>query len=465
MNATDSTGETRALAAFAANLRYEDIPEQVVAHIRLSILDGIGCCLFGITLPWTRMLAETVIADGGDPVASLLGRGEKLPVAGAVLVNATAGHAFEIDDIHRDSILHPNSITVPVALNMAEMLGGLSGREAVTAIIAGYEVANRIGMAAGTDLLLRGFHPQGTSGAIAAAVTAGRAVGLGEEQMLQAIGIAGSLGAGLMAAQEGAMEKRLHSGRAAEAGVRAAQLAAKGFTGIENLVEVDYGGFLSSFAGSVKTERITEGLGERWEAAETGFKPHATVTSIHSALDALSTIMRENDLTAGDIANIHARISHATYVHCAWPYTAQSVTAAQMNLYYGLAMIALDGRAFAAQFRDDRIAEPDVMEFITRITAETDPEIEGRGREYRHMCRLEVTTTDGRHFFREEEHRRGSPQNPVSAADIETKFREISEPVITAAAADRLVGLVGGFEGLPDVRQVTAAITGGLKGQ
>ena len=455
--ASDGVEVTRRLATFASGLRFDDLPVDVVAHVRLAALDGVGCCLYGATLPWTQVVARVVRTDGGAKQATLIGGGGKVPVAGAVLVNGTAGHAFELDDIHRDSILHPNSITVPVALAVGERMGGVSGADVMTAIVAGYEVATRVGLASGTDLLLRGFHPQGTLGAIAAAATASRMLGLDAEQTLNAIGTAGSLGAGLMAAQEGAMVKRLHSGRAAEAGVRAADLAAQGFTGISNLVEADYGGFLSSFAGNLDVERVVAGLGDTWETVKTGFKPHATVTSIHSSLDALSQIMSAQKLIAEDIASIKAGISHPTYVHCAWPYTGQSVTAAQMNLYYGLAMIALDGMAFVDQFREDRIRDPKVMDFVQRITATVDPDIAQLGREYRHMARITVVTRDGRTFSHEERHRRGSPENPVQRTAIEEKFDAQARAVLDGNAQ---AAVKGQLLELDQQRDITALMEG-----
>ena len=450
---------TQKLAEFAAGLSFNALPADVVAHAKSAILDGVGCVLQGATLPWTRMVADVVLQDAGRAEASILGRNEKAPAAGAVLANATAGHAFELDDIHRDSILHPNSITVPVALALSERNGGASGRDMITAVVAGYEVANRVGAAAGTDLLLRGFHPQGTSGAIAAAVTAAKLTGLSASQTLHAIGTAGSLGAGLMAAQEGAMVKRLHSGRAAEAGLRAADLAARGFTGIENLVEADYGGFLSSFAGNVNVERAVAGLGHVWETTATGIKPHATVTSIHTALDCLLEIMSEHRLTKDDISKISAHISKPTYVHCAWPYTGQSVTAAQMNLYYGLAVIARDGVAFVDQFRPEEIADAWVMDFIKRISAEVDPDIESLGPAFRHMARLDVETTDGRTFTHTERHRRGSPEKPVTIQALRAKFRALAGAVLDASKVEALEATIGSLENAEDVRRICALCT------
>jgi len=457
---SDASGATAKLAAFAAGLAFEDLPSSVVGHVKLATLDGIGCCLSGSVQPWTRMVADMVRADGGREAASLFGLEGKVPLSSAVLVNATAGHAFELDDIHRDAITHPNSIAVPVALNWAEAHGGLSGAEAITAITAGYEVGCRVGAAGGTDLLLRGFHPQGTAGALVAAATGGRLARLDAEQMRNALGIAGSLGAGLMAAQEGAMVKRYHSGHAAEAGIRAVHLAQAGFTGISNLVEADYGGFLSSFAGPVNAERATAALGAVWETEQTGFKPHATVTSIHSSLDALKTIMAENGLRAGDIAKITASISHPTYVHCAWPYEAQSVTAAQMNIYYGLSVIALDGAAFLGQFRQDRIADPEILNFIKKIEARVDPEIEQLGPQYRHMSRVSVETTDGRHFEHEERHRRGSPENPVSRDDLLAKFRALAACTLNDEGIEKVITLVNRLDALDDVTPVAGLIAG-----
>lgn len=450
---------SKQLAEFCANLRFEDIPADVIAHIKLSILDGLGCCLVGSTLPWTQKVRDMIAAEGAAPVASLLGSSDKMSLSGAILVNATAGHAFELDDIHREAILHPNSIAVPVALNTAEFLGGASGKDILTAIIAGYEVGNRVGAAAGTDLLLRGFHPQGAVGPFCGAATASNMMLLSADETRDALGIAGSFGSGLMAAQEGAMVKRLHSGHAAEAGVRGALLAKRGFSGISDVVEAEYGGFLSTFSGDVNTERATAGLGISWETLATGFKPHATVTSIHAALDALSIIMRENDLGVDDIKHIHAGVSHPTHVHCAWPYEAQSITAAQMNIYYGLTMIALFGEAFVQQFDANKINDPDVMAFTKCISASVDPDIEGRGHAFRHMARVRVETMDKQTFEQTVTHRRGSPENPISSADVTAKFETLAASVLTPNAINDVMTIIDALDNQQDMSALMAALT------
>jgi 2-methylcitrate dehydratase PrpD len=429
---------TRDLAAFASRLKFEDIPPAAVERMKDCVLDSIGCCLHGVTLPWTRKVQEMVLAEGAAPAASIFGGGGKTSVSQAVLVNGTAGHAFELDDIHKESIVHPGSLALPVAVALAESAGGVSGRDLITAMVAGYEVGTRVGNAATMSLFLRGFHPQGTSGAFVAAATAGRMLGLDPGEMQHTLGIVGSQAGGLMAAQEGAMVKRFHCGRAAQSGVYSALLARRGFTGITNVLEAPYGGYLSSLSDKPVPAKLTAGLGTVWETANVGYKPHASVTSIHTALDALADLMREHKLAADDIARVDAGLSHMTHVHCAWKYEAQGVTAAQMNLYYGLAVIALDGAAFVDQYREDRLRDPRILDFIGRIHASVDPGIEEMGPAFRHAARIVVETRDHRTHTREILHRRGSPENPLKPGDIEYKFRNVAKGCLAPRRLERV---------------------------
>jgi 2-methylcitrate dehydratase PrpD len=298
---------TRDLARFAVETRNSEIPIDVIERIKVSFLDGLGVCLHGSTLPWTQKVSEIVHEEGGKNVASLWGSGHRTSLMNAVLVNSAAGHVFEMDDIHKESIVHPNSLAVPIALALAEADALLSGGDIVTALALGYEVGLRIGNAATTSLFLNGFHPQGTSGVFVAATTAGRLLGLDASQMQDALGIAGSMGSGLMAAQEGAMVKRLHAGRAAQSGIFAALLAKRGFT---DIVEAGYGGFLSSFSRTPNVERLIEGLRDDWEAGKVGFKIYPNVTSIHAALDALRSILVVEGLPPTRIKEINRLRSH-----------------------------------------------------------------------------------------------------------------------------------------------------------
>ena len=449
---------TRDLARFGAALTFEQIPPESVARMKSSVLDSLGCCLFGATLPWTRKVAELADLEAAKPVASMIGFGRKTSASLAALVNGTAGHAFEMDDIHKESILHAGTLTTPVALALAEEQGKGSGKDLITAMVAGYEIATRVGNGATMDLFMRGFHPQGTTGAFASAATAARMLGLSATHFQHALGIAGSLGSGLMAAQEGAMVKRLHCGHASQVGVYSAKLALRDFTGITDVVEAAYGGFVSSHSDKPNPRRLTEGLGTTWETLNVGYKPHASVTSIHSALDTLKELMAENKLAADGIAEVEIGLSPMTYVHCAWEYKAQGVTAAQMNLFYGMAVIAIDGVAFTEQYNDKRLQEPRILDFIRKQRAYVDKEIEAMGAAFRHACRVKLKTKDGRSLERLALHRRGSPEKPLKPGEIVEKFHAVVAPCMKRADAERIVELVDRLETLPDLRALIEAV-------
>ncbi len=429
------------MAEFATSIEYADIPVEVIQRMKTSFLDSVGCCLFGATLPWTQRVQAMIEEEGARPVASLFGTGVKTSVAGAVLVNATAGHAFELDDIHKESIVHAGSIATPVVVALAEQMGCKTGQKLLTAMTTGYEIGTRVGNAATMGLFFRGFHPQGASGVFVAAASAGKMLELDAKRMQHALGIVGSQAGGLMAAQEGAMVKRFHSGRAAQSGVYSAYLAKSDFTGITDVLEAGYGGYLSSYSNTPNALRLTDDLGQVWETAKVGYKPHACVTSIHSALDAFAYLLREYGLTPDQVSEVDIGMSPMTYTHCAWEYKAQGVTAAQMNLFYGIAVIGFDGMAFVSQYAEDRLADPKIMDFIKRIHARIDPDIEAMGPAFRHAARVMIKTYDGRQFKHEILNRRGSPENPLSHEEVVYKFRNVVASCLSTQEIDRVIAL------------------------
>ncbi len=211
-------------------------------------------------------------------------------------------------------------------------------------------------------------------------------------------------------------------------------------------------------AAPAEAARLLDGLGRVWETASVGYKPHASVTSIHTALDGLADLMRENQLTANDIASVETGLSPMTHVHCAWEYKAQGVTAAQMNLYYGLAVIALDGMAFTEQYRDSRLRDPRIFDFIARVKAYVDPEIERMGAPFRHAARVKVTTVAGKRLEKLVLHRRGSPEQPLKPEDIEYKFRNIVSACSSRQDIDKIVKLVAKLDRLDNTNTLTALI-------
>jgi 2-methylcitrate dehydratase PrpD len=444
--ATPEPGATQELAAFAAGLAYDHLPPAVVERLKACLLDALGCCVFGVTLPWTRMLIDLAREEGGNPQARIIGTGLTGSISQAVLIGATAGHGFEMDDIHAAAHLHAGSLAVPAALALAETQPDLDGRALIAALAAGYEVGLRVSLAATGALFMRGHHFQGACGPFVAAATAANLLRLTPQAARHGLGIAGSFGAGLMAAQEGAMSKRLHCGRAAQAGVQGAQLAARGFTGIPNVIEAPYGGFLSTLSGAPDMTRLVEDLGSRWEIRSVGFKPYATAASVQTVLFLVDRLMTEHALSAKDIDTVLIHCSTMAHRHCAWPYQPVGVTAAQMNLFFTTAMMIIDRAAMQDQFVEARLTDPNALAMIERIRIVVDPAYDVGGDRTRHYARVELSTKDGRRLKREEFDRPGSPGNPLSPLQLQRKFESLAGGVLPADRIARIIETVAHIE-------------------
>ena len=458
-------GATVAQAKFASALTFDRLPPEVVERMKTCVLDTLGCCLFGATQPSVRMLAQMAAGEDSGGDAIVMGTAQRASASMAALVNATAAHSFQLDEIHIQATLHPGSAALPAVLALAQAGGATtSGRDVITALVAGYETALRTGMAARGSIFTRGYHNQGATGALAAAVAGGRLLGLDPLQMQHALGIAGSQAAGLMAVQEGAMAKSFHCGRASQSGVYAAKLAALGYTGIPQVLEEPYGGFLSTVAIPAQCDgaMLTAGLDERWETLNVGYKPAPASNGSVSAMTALDTIMREHGLVHGQIERMTAWVSSNTLGHCGWEYTrdkVQGVLAAQMNLRYGLAVMALEREATAAQFAPDRLFAPETMAFLPRIHVEHDPKYDGHGGIYRVACRLQVQTRDGCRHETEVLFRKGSNEDPMSAVELRHKFLGLAAPVLGQSRAAALAALVDRLEDLADTTELSALLS------
>lgn len=428
----DAVGATRRLAEFSAALRYEELPAEVVAKAKLSILDTLGCCIFGATLPSTQKLAAMAAADGCAPKATAFGMKLRTSTSLAALLNGASAHAFQLDEIHLESTLHPASVGLAAAFALAEADPSVSGRDLIAALVAGDEVGIRVGLACKGGMFKTGFHNQGTTGVFVAAAAAAHIMRLNAQQTQHALGIAGSQAAGLMAVQDGAMTKSFHSGHAAQAGVYAARLAQLGYTGIPDVLEAPYGAFFSSFVDEWSESALADALGARWEILRIGFKPAPASNGSITAMTAMDRILREHGLQADDVTKVTAHVSNNTLHHCGWPYEAdkvQSVLSAQMNLRYGIAIIALERVNGVEQFAESKIRDPKIMEFIGRIKVEHEPKFEGEGGRFRVACRLVVKTKSSKAFETTVLYRKGSPEDPMTGDELEEKFRTLTKSI------------------------------------
>ncbi len=268
-------GETKTLAEFAALLRYEDIPTPVIVMTKACVIDAIAVSLFGSSLPWSKsveVFAQHVGSNGSSTILTPQLRRSSAPAA--ALANGTFAHAFEFDNLRQPSVgVHPGSTATVGALAVAEEYG-VSGRDFLTALVAGNECMLRTGLAAKQTSELMGFHAPGQTGVFGSAIAASRIMNHDAHRTTMAIGISGSLCSGLLAfakAGNGGMVKRLHMGRAAEGGVTAAYLAARGFEGPDVLLEGKFG-YLDVYARDGDPQLLTDGLGSHWETLNIWFK-------------------------------------------------------------------------------------------------------------------------------------------------------------------------------------------------
>jgi len=302
-----NNAQTRGLAQFISGLKYEAIPSEVRERLKLLILDALGCALYGAELEWCRILRRTV-ADKDDSCA-IWGTKERMSAPHAALVNGTQVQSFELDDVHRAGVLHVGAVVLPALLAVAELKRNLSGREFLAAAAAGYETGPRVGLCMGPEHIGQGWHSGATVGVFAAGAAAARGLKLDAEKTVHALGISGTQSAGLMAAQYGAMVKRMHAGRSSQSGLYGGLLAEQGFTGIENVFEAEYGGFATTFSRSTdrfRLQELTAGLGTTWQTMGVALKFYSCVASNHTSLDAVRDMRRERPFAADQVKAIRA---------------------------------------------------------------------------------------------------------------------------------------------------------------
>jgi 2-methylcitrate dehydratase PrpD len=299
------------LARYAAGLRYEDLPAAVVAKAKDIIADTVAACICGADMKWSRIVIDYAERTGPGGNSKILGRGTSVQAPAAALANGALAHAFELDSLTRPGAgAHPGATVLPPALAVAQQVGA-SGKALIAAVVAGNEVMIRIGRATGHTNEARGFHAPGTTGPFGAAVACGLLLGLDERRMTNAIGIAGSLAGGLLefAKGNGGMVKRLHLGRASEAGVLAASLAHGGFEGPRTVIEGEFG-FLRVFCTEWDESHLTKGLGSDFVTMSAVLKRYPCHATAHPAVKAVRDLQAAHHFTGGEVAEIIVTGTH-----------------------------------------------------------------------------------------------------------------------------------------------------------
>jgi len=448
---------TRKLAEFISSLRYEDIPPDVIERIKLLMLDSLGCALYGANLEWCRILRGTLLDVDQTRTTSVWGTNHKLSSPHATLINGTQIQGFELDDVHRQGVLHVGAVTLPALVAVAESHRTLTGREFLAAAVAGYEVGPRVGLCMGQEHIGQGWHSGATVGVFSAAAGASRGLGLDVETTVHALGIAGTQSAGLMAAQYGAMVKRMHAGRSSQSGLYGALFARAGFTGIVDIFEAPYGGFCTTFSRSndrFKLDELSAGLGERYETMRVSLKFYSCVGSNHTTLDAIRDIQARRPFTLDEFKKIIVRGSQVTVDHVGWPYRPEGLTSAQLNLPFCVATLLLEGDVFVDQFTQDAVDSAARIALSRKVEVVQDPDITALGSNFRHKVRVDVHLNDGSVHSETREAPRGSEHSFATTADIVDKFRKLSRSVLSSAQQQSLIDAMLGLEQIEDAREL-----------
>ncbi len=412
--------ETERLAAYAAALRYEDLPPAVVQRAKDCIIDAVATISFGAELPWSKMIIAYAQRYGSGGESAILGTGGiRVNAPAAALANGALGHAFELD-----ATTEPNSGTHPSATLFTSSLAvaqerGLGGRDLVTAFVAGGEVMFRIGYATKHSNETRGFHAPGTTGPFGAAVAVARLRQFDAAQMTNALGIAGSLGCGLLEfvnAGNGAMVKRLHLGRAAESGVLAATLAGEGFTGPSTVLEGEFG-FLRVYCNEWDLAALTRGLGSEFLTQNITMKRYACHMTAQNPVEATQDLRAEHKFSAADVASIVIAGDERVATRNNIPAPEDKMMA-QYSVPFSVALSLYRDARDPRSFDDAVVRDPAILDLASRI----------RLTKALDQSRQDTTATvtillkDGREVSRRVTSFMGTPARPLDQAELKEKF-------------------------------------------
>ncbi|TXI65442.1 MAG: MmgE/PrpD family protein [Limnohabitans sp.] len=427
------TSATARLAAFAAELRFEDIPEPVVRKTEDLLVDWFGSAVAGHGSRPVETIKRFAQAMGPatGPSEVIIDRTRTSPYL-ATMANAAASHVAEQDDVHNGSVFHPATIVFPAAVAVAQAMGA-SGRQLLAASVVGYEVGIRVGEFLGRSHY-RIFHTTGTAGTLAAAATVGHLLGLNAQQMQHAFGSAGTQSAGLWEfLRTAADSKQLHTAHGAAAGLMAAYLARDGFTGAAEILEGPQG-MAAGMSSDADPSRLVDGLGTRWATAETSFKYHASCRHTHPAADALLHVMRSHGLKPADIARVVTHV-HQGAIDVLGP-VVRPTTVHQSKFSMGtvLGLVAQFGHAGLAEFDDHFLSEVTQM-LRDKVEMVLDPEVDGAYPK-RWIGKVTVTTTDGRVLHGRVDEPKGDPGNTLSRQEITDKAIRLATYSKGASEAD-----------------------------
>ena len=458
---------TEETANFVLAARYDDFSPEVLRIAKRCILDGFGVMLAGSTEPCTEIIRRYVLSMEGKKESTPLGKGRtQVPAHLAALINGTAGHAMDWDDTalsntpDRAILLHPTLPPLVAGLAVGEKLK-VSGRDLLTAFMAGFEVECKIAGSIYPEHGARGFRTSNTCGIFGAATAAAKLMGLTVKQIRSAFGIASSMASGLHV-NLGTMGKPLDVGRAAENGIGCAQLAALGFEAHPDALE-GHKGFFEAFGGGFDPDRISGKLGRPFSIIDPGvsIKPYPCGAVAHPIMDAMRTLSIEHDLPPEAVGRIKVSTG-SNVLPPKGPLRYRKATTAleaKFCLPFQMASMVIRRKAGIMEFTDEFVRSSQVQDMMDRVETVIDPEVDALGKD-KIVSFIEVHLKDGKILHgKSSDHYRGGPRNPLRQDELVEKFNDCVQRILNPDQAGELLRTIDSLEDVNDVRTLIEAAT------
>lgn len=454
-----------AASLFAKNfceVKFEDLPADVVEATRKQILDFFGVALAGSAKVGAKEIMELVLEWGGAPQSGIIGQKRRAPAPNAAQVNATMAHALDYDDVHEAAVMHPGVIAMPTALAVGELKGGVTGREFITAVALGTDFICRLGLATrpGQNVHAFGWHLTSLYGYMTSAAVAARILELEQDGTVNAIGIGYHQSAGNgQCVKDGALTKRMGPGMAVKGGITAALMAQKGITGAKNCLEGIHGIYNVYHQGSYSRDALIGELGTRFEGVNVSIKPYPCCRGVHPFIDAALTLVYGHDIEPRDVASILIFCGEGTYGLLGSPLEVKArprnFVDSQFSLPWGVAVAVARKRAAIDDFTEAAIHSGDILDVAGKIEVRIDPGLNRA--DVIEPARVKITTGSGAVCAEQVDLPTGTPTRPLSFADCERKFRDCiahAERQIPRDNAGKLVSLVERLEEVDDVGEL-----------
>ena len=444
-------GKTDEIVRFVVETDVEALPERLLHEGKRCLINYLAVSLYASADPSLNILLDVFREEGGNGSASVVGAGVRTSMQNAALANGYLAHLEDYDDTHFPTIIHPSAPTFPASLAVAERVGA-DGRSALAASVLGMEVTCRIGMSVHPAHYDEGWHITGTCGVFGAAAAAGRLMGMDAGHMAHALGVAGAQASGLRVSF-GSMTKPLHPGRSAQSGVLAALLASRGFTSTTEILE-GRRGFAEVYSAESDLDRATDGLGEQWELYQNGLKPYACGVVNHPLIDAMVRFRDGHGVTSDAVAEVRAKVHPLVLELVDRPHPNAGLEG-KFSYQHSMAVGLVDGAAFPAQYTNARVTDPEITRLRDKITATVDVAQEEGSAE------VTLLLTDGRELTEVVEHATGTPENPMTDAQLEDKFRSLAGRVLSEAQIESALSHLWALEEVEDMREMLLLLRAG----